>query len=169
MSYRWASILTPRWFSAGQGYGALLDRLDGSQPISAVRRGAYAAGLTTAQVREALDALAAAGLLAERGATSYANSLSARRVRLIGAGPVGHQLARLLVASGLGTLYVYDDEPPDLVSYPAAGVLASRSEALRSALAGSGTQTVSPLGHWSKPEAAMVRRSLPVTNPNSIE
>ena len=138
----------------GPGYGALLDCLDGSQPISAVRRGAHAAGLTTAQVREALDALAAAGLLAERGATPYANSLSGRTVRLIGAGPVGHQLARLLVASGLGTLYVYDNEPPDLESYPTAGVLASRSEALRAALADTGT-TVSPLSHWSKPEAAM--------------
>jgi hypothetical protein len=138
----------------GPGYGALLDRLDGSQPISAVRRGAHAAGLTTAQVREALDALAAAGLLAERGATPYANSLSGRTVRLIGAGPVGHQLARLLVASGLGTLYVHDNEPPDLVSYPAAGVLASRSEALHAALAESST-TVCPLSHWSKPEAAM--------------
>ncbi len=105
-------------------------------------------------MREALDALAAAGLLTERGATPYANSLSGRTVRLIGAGPVGHQLARLLVASGLGTLYVYDNEPPDLVSYPTAGVLASRSEALRSALADTGT-TVSPLSHWSKPEAAM--------------
>ena len=81
---------------------------------------------------------------------------------------MGHQLARLLVASGLGTLYVYDNEPPDLVSYPNAGVLASRSEALRAALADTGT-TVSPLGHWSKPEAAMDLATVPDDHPNSTE
>ena len=84
--------------------------------------------------RGASAALAAAGLLAERDTTPYAGLGEPPAVRLIGAGPVGYQLARLLVASGLGDLHVYDDEPPDLVLYPAAGVLASRSEALRSAL-----------------------------------
>ncbi|MGH3341239.1 MAG: ThiF family adenylyltransferase, partial [Propionibacteriaceae bacterium] len=71
----------------------------------------------------------------------------------IGAGPVGSQIARVLVESGLGTLHVYDNEPPDVARYPSAGVLTSRAEALRAALAGSGS-TISPLGHWSKPDAA---------------
>ena len=75
------------------------------------------------------------------------------QLRLIGAGPVGYQIARVLVASGLGTLYVYDNEPPDLALYPSAGVLTSQAEALRSALAEAGT-TISTLSHWSKPEAA---------------
>ena len=139
----------------GAGFTALLDLLDGSQPTSAVRRAARAAGLTAAQVRGALDALASAGLVSERDKTPYAGSASSSAVRLIGAGPVGYQLARLLVASGLGGLYVYDDEPTDLALYPAAGVLSSRSEALRSALAEAET-TVSPLGHWSKPEGVQV-------------
>jgi hypothetical protein len=137
----------------GPGFGALLDLLDGSQPASAVRRAARTAGLTTAQVRQALGALAAAGLLAERGAAPYTEFLTSLQVRLIGAGPVGYQLARLLVASGLGTLYVYDDEPPDLTIYPSAGVWASRAEALRSALGDTGT-TIFTLSHWSKPETA---------------
>jgi hypothetical protein len=82
---------------------------------------------------------------------------------------VGYQLARLLAASGLGTLYVYDDEPPDLALYPAAGVLASRSEALRSALSGCDT-TVFPISHWSKPDAGRLDlTSWRATNPNSIE
>ena len=102
-----------------------------------------------------MDALASAGLLSERDTTPYAGSASRSAVRLIGAGPVGYQLARLLVASGLGGLYVYDDEPTDLALYPAAGVLSSRSEALRSALAEAET-TVSPLSHWSKPEGVQV-------------
>jgi hypothetical protein len=139
----------------GAGFTALLDLLDGSQPTSAVRRAARAAGLTAAQVRGALDALASAGLLSERDMTPYAGSASSSAVRLIGAGPVGYQLARLLVASGLGSLYVYDDEPTDVALYPAAGVLSSRSEALRSVFAEADT-TVSPLSHWSKPEGVQV-------------
>jgi hypothetical protein len=137
----------------GEGFGALLARLDGSQPTSAVHRSARAAGLTKPQVTWALDALAAAGLLTERGAAPYTDALAPLQVRLIGAGPVGYQIARVLVASGLGTLYVYDNEPPDPALYPSAGVLSSRAEALRSAIAESGT-TICTLSHWSKPEAA---------------
>jgi hypothetical protein len=135
----------------GQGFGALLALLDGSRPATAVRRDAQAAGLTTAQANGALEALAAAGLLVERGAATYTNSLAHLQVRLVGAGPIGYQLARLLVTSGLGTLYVYDDEPPDPALYPLAGVLASRAEALRSALRNAGTR-ISRLSHWSKPD-----------------
>jgi hypothetical protein len=138
---------------SGQGISALLTHLNGSQPISAVRRAARAAGLTKPQVRWALDALDAAGLLSERGAAAYTATLAPLRVRLIGAGPVGLQIARVLVASGLGALYVYDTEPPDVALYPTAGVLTSRAEALRSALAEVGS-TISTLSHWSKPEAA---------------
>jgi len=135
----------------GPGFSALLDLLDGSQSINSVRRGARAAGLTTVQVEGALDALASAGLIVDRGAAPYTDSAGRAKVRLIGAGPVGNQIARLLATSGLGTLYVYDDERTDLTLYPAAGALSSRSEALRSALA-HGATTVFPLGHWSKPE-----------------
>jgi hypothetical protein len=136
----------------GEGFDVLVGLLNGLRPMSEVQRVARAAGLTTSQLTWALDALAAAGLLAERGATAYANALTPLRVRLIGAGPVGHQIAQLLVASGLGTLYVYDREPPDLAIYPSAGVLNSGAEALRSALADART-TISTLSHWSKPEA----------------
>jgi hypothetical protein len=137
----------------GEGFGALLALLDGSQSTSAVHRSARAAGLTKPQVTWALDALAAAGLLTERGAAPYTDALASLQVRLVGAGPVGYQIARVLVATGLGTLYVYDNEPPDPALYPSAGVLSSQAEALRSALAESGT-TVCTLSHWSKPEAA---------------
>jgi hypothetical protein len=137
----------------GEGFSAMLTLLDGSQPASALWNAARAAGLTKAQVRWALDALAAAGLVTERGAATYKDALARVQVRLIGAGPVGYQIARILVASGLRTLYVYDNDPPDSALYPSAGVLTSRAEALRSALAETDT-TVSTLSHWSKPEAA---------------
>jgi hypothetical protein len=137
----------------GADFGALLALLDGTQPTSAVRRTARAAGLTTPQLTWALDALVAAGLLTDRTATPYSDSLAPLQLRLIGAGAVGNQIARVLVASGVGTLYVYDDEPPDLALYPAAGVLTSQAEALHSALAEVGT-TITTVSHWSKPEAA---------------
>jgi hypothetical protein len=136
----------------GAGFDTLLGLLNGSRPISAVRRAAQAAGLTADQVTRALEALAAAGLISERDSTPYTDSLTSSRVRLIGAGAVGSQLARLLLASGIDALYVYDDDPPNRHLYPAAGVLASRAEALRSALADAQT-TISTLSHWSKPEA----------------
>jgi hypothetical protein len=139
----------------GAGFGALLALLDGTQPISAVRRTARAAGLTTPQLTWALDALNAAGLLTDRSASPYRDALAPLRLRLIGAGSVGNQIARVLVASGLGTLYVYDSEPPDLALYPAAGVLTSQAEALRSAFAEADT-TVGILSHWSKPDATPV-------------
>jgi hypothetical protein len=137
----------------GEGFGTMLALLDGSKPASAVWSVARAAGLTKPQVRWALDALAAAGLLTERGVATYTDDLARLQVRLIGAGPVGYQIARVLVASGLGSLYVYDNEPPDPALYPSAGVLTSRAEALRSALREAGT-TIHAVSHWSKPEAA---------------
>jgi hypothetical protein len=137
----------------GEGFSSMFALLDGSQPASAAWNAARAAGLTKPQVRSALDALAAAGLLTERGVATYTDALARLQVRLIGAGPVGYQIARILVASGLGTLYVCDNEPPDPALYPSAGVLTSRAEALGSALAEAGT-TVCTLSHWSKPEAA---------------
>jgi hypothetical protein len=137
----------------GPGFGPLLDLLDGSHPVGAIARAGRGAGLTTAQVREALDALAAAGLAAERGVAPYTDSSASLRVRLIGAGSVGYPLARVLVASGLGTLYVYDDEPPDPTLYPSAGVLASKAEALRSAIGETAT-AIFTLSHWSKPDTA---------------
>ena len=139
----------------GAGFGALLALLDGTQPINAVRRTARAAGLTTPQLTRALDALNAAGLLTDRSASPYRDALARLRLRLIGAGSIGQQIARVLVASRVGTLYVYDNEPPDLALYPTAGVLTSQAEALHSAFAEADT-TVGILSHWSKPDATPV-------------
>jgi hypothetical protein len=139
----------------GSGFGTLLALLNGSRPIRAVVRAARAAGLTAGQVTGALEALGGAGLLTERGAAPYADPLASSTVRLIGAGDVGYQLARLLILSGLGALYVYDAELPDSGLYPTAGLLPSRAEALRSALADNGAR-ISTLSHWSKPETTQL-------------
>ena len=94
-----------------------------------------------------------AGLLTERGVAPYRRGSGLVAGTADRAGPVGYQIARMLVASGLGTFHADDNEPPDPVLYPTAGVLTSRAEALRSALAEAGT-TICTLSHWSKPEAA---------------
>ena len=62
-------------------------------------------------MRWALDALNAAGLVTERGAAPYTDALARLQVRLIGAGSVGYQIARVLVASGLGTLSTTTSRP----------------------------------------------------------
>jgi len=152
----------------GSGFRTLLNLLDGSSPTSAIERSCRAAGLTNDQVTAALQALGAAGLLGEFGSAPYTDSASPR-VRLIGAGAVGYQLARLLVVSVVGSLYVYDNEPPDLTLYSAAGVLPSRAEALRSALAdvcssASNAQGISTLSHWSKPETTPVDLTIVATD-----
>ena len=136
----------------GPGYGALLDPPDGSQPISAVRRGARAAGLTTAQVREALDALASAGLLAERGTTPYADSLSgadgqAHRCRTCG--PPACSAACRQRAAALVRLR---RRAADLVSYPGSWRLGFSVGGTAFSPRRQPSTTVSPLSHWSKPE-----------------
>ena len=137
----------------GAGFGALLALLDGTQPPAPSGVRLEPQDSRTPQVTWALDALNAAGLLTDRSAAPYRDALAPLQLRLIGAGTVGYQIARVLVASGVGTLYVYDNEPPDLALYPSAGVLTSHAEALRSALAEAGT-TICTLSHWSKPDAA---------------
>ena len=139
----------------GAGFGALLRFAGRHTARERCTRCGSSRRTHDAGADRALDALVAAGLLTDRTAAPYVDALAPMQLRLIGAGPVGCQIARVLVASGLGTLYVYDNEPPDLALYPSAGVLTSQAEALRSTLAEADT-TISTLSHWSKPEAAQV-------------
>ena len=152
----------------GPGFRTLLNLFDGSSHTSAIQHDGRAAGLTSDQVTAAVEALAAAELLRESGSAPYTDSTSPR-VRLIGAGEVGYQLAQLLLVSGVGSLYVYDNEAPNLALYPAAGVLPTRAEALRSALADVGStassaQGVSTLSHWSKPETTPLDLTIVATD-----
>jgi hypothetical protein len=140
----------------GTGYGELLTALDGSQTVAGVRTAARRAGLAVGQLDRALRLLTAAGLLADRTSATAPGSLSGRRVRLIGAGPLGRQVARLLVASGIGELHIYDDNPPEPDVYPSTGAIRTRSESLRAALAPRGPGAVTSLSHWSRPEGSMI-------------
>lgn len=140
----------------------VLELLDGRHPMELVRARARSAGLRPGELDRTLAALHEAGLLAERAAASPAPPT---RIRLVGAGPIGHQLAGLLVAGGTSTsLYVFDDQPPEAALYPTAGPLGSRAQALCAQLVdatpagrprSSGPLAVK-INHWSKPENASV-------------
>lgn len=136
-----------------EGYRPVLDRLRGpSTPASLVVAG-RATGLSASEVAGAVQRLGAAGLLCS-GSVGR-SSRAARRVRLVGAGPVALPLARYLVDGGVGELAVFDARPPDPDLYPAAGTQPDQAAAL-AAMVGSGSARVLPLDHWSKPETLAV-------------
>jgi hypothetical protein len=137
----------------GGGFRAVLPLLDGSHPLPIIRDVAKRVGMTRPQLHAALAALVVVGLLRERDVLP-ASAASLARVRLIGAGQVGRQVATLLVESGLGELYVFDDEPPEPLL--ASSALGSRGQALCSQLLGKGPGTVTGVRHWSKPEAPTI-------------
>lgn len=139
----------------GSGLRRLLGMLDGRHWLPEVRAEAQSAGLRVGQLDRALTALLETGLLCD-GDAAPAPSSAQSRIRLVGAGPVGRQLAGLLVDSGVESLHVFDEDPPDQEGYPAAGALGSRALALcsqleRSRPAGTGTRLHS-INHWSKPD-----------------
>jgi hypothetical protein len=129
----------------GPGFGAVLGALDGQHSADSLRAIGQAAGLSARHLGWTVNRLRDAGLLVEPR-----NAGSPGRVRMIGAGPIGAQVAVHLAGHGV-ELHVYDDNPPDPSLYPAAGALARSSEALCSVLS---TQPLvpQPLSHWSKPE-----------------
>lgn len=132
----------------GPGFGELLRCLDGRHGVADLEAVGWAAGLAPAEVSAALQRLHDAGLLLGPGSRPERRD---RRIRLIGAGPVGLGVARQLIDRGIAALYVFDAGRPDASQYPAAGLLPDRATALCSVVADSGTPTV-PLSHWSKPE-----------------
>jgi hypothetical protein len=119
------------------------------------------AGLTSRQVAWTVSRLAEAGLL-HRQITAAQG-----RVRLVGAGPIGLPLARYLLESGVAELFVFDNQPPEGVLYPTAGVLADRASALAAAL--DGPAKVVPLSHWSKPETQPVDLTVVVADGPEVD
>ena len=149
---------------SGAGFDELLGLLDGHHPLEVIRVRALAAGVRSRELDQTLRALVRADMVCDRDVEATADR-SPARVRLIGAGPIGQQLARLLVADGAARLHVFDDKPPEAASYPTAGVLGSRALALCAQLTQSQPVPVRPsartpiavsVNHWSKPEDTAV-------------
>jgi hypothetical protein len=133
----------------------VLRALDGAHHFRELRAAGVAAGLSADDVNRVLRVLRDARMLLEggRGLPSQ-HVLSSRSVRLIGAGPAGHAVARLLAQSRLGHLSIVDGEPSDPELYPGRGPLTTRARALRAMLAEESAMLVSAATHWSDPSEA---------------
>lgn len=136
----------------GRGIGAVLDLLDGCHTLAQVQEQAREATLPVRQLDEVLAALLAAGLLGDRPGGVASSRVG---LRLIGAGPIGAQVARLLTAEPVASLHVFDNDPPELTLYPRAGAAGTRAQALVASLEGRGT-VLSRINHWSKPDAGRI-------------
>ena len=89
-----------------------------------------------------------------------------RRVRLVGAGPIGLPLARYLLDGGVAELCVFDNQPPEVDLYPTAGVLTDRAAALAAV---AGPDRVLRLAHWSKPESLPVDLTVVVADGPEVD
>ena len=110
------------------GFLPLLDRLQGPSTPAGLLLAGQAAGLSAQEVTSAVQRLSAAGLLRPRSVGPSARA--DRRVRLVGAGPVGLPLARYLIEGGVRELAVFDARPPDPDLYPTAGTQPDQAAAL---------------------------------------
>jgi hypothetical protein len=145
----------------GQGFVEVLTALRAAPTTPTALNGlGHAAGLSSRQVSWTVNRLIDAGLL-------LASRTAKGRVRLLGAGPVGLQLARYLATGGVAELFVFDDLPPDSELYPSGAGLADRASALAATLAGA-TRVV-PLTHWSKPESDPVDLTVVVADGPEVD
>ena len=147
---------------------AVLECLDGAHHVRRLRELGLLAGLEPGEVDRVLRVLDEARLLAEGGrGLRPVDVLEQRSVRLIGAGPLGEAIARLLADSLLGRLWVVDDHPARRPGRTSSQMLSTRSEALRAALADRPRLRVDVTSHWSKPEG--VRADLTVIATETAE
>jgi len=148
----------------GPGVEQLLARLDGRTELAALRASALAEGMTRADVDAVLHALRRAGLLVAAPPSGPAQveppvgGLPGRRaergsawaaVRLAGLGPLGQQLAALLLAAGID-VYAAELGPPGqrTGTLPLAD-LTPVAQPYRGDLR--------LVNHWSKPQDELVR------------
>jgi hypothetical protein len=137
--------------NVGPGAERVLELLDGCHHLREIRSCAQRSGVTASLLDWLLRTLQEANLLSE-GGDPLPGSVQASRVRLIGAGVLGKAVAEPLVNSGIATLYVIDNDPPDPSLYRSTGALGTQAEALQAHLGQTGKARVSVAGHWSKPE-----------------
>ncbi|HLL63130.1 MAG TPA: hypothetical protein VK401_08770 [Propionibacteriaceae bacterium] len=134
-------------------YRPVLDRLQAPTPRPALLATGRAAGLSAREVTRAVRQLGDAGLL--RASPAGPTDRSARRVRLVDAGPVGLPLARYLVEGGIGELVVFAPGSPDPRRLGGAGAVTDHAATPAAASRTSGTR-IAPVDHWSKPETLAV-------------
>lgn len=148
------------------GYRPVLDRLQTSTSPAGLLAAGRAAGLSVREVTSAVRRLHQAGLL--RAAAAGPAGRTRRRVRLVGAGPVGLPLARYLVEGGIGELVVFDSSPPDPDLYRAAGTPIDQAAGLAASI-GTRSARIVLLDHWSKPETLAVDLTVVVSEGPEVD
>ena len=140
--------------------------LDGAHHVRDIRNAGAAAGLRADEVDQVLGILDDACMLLEGGRSFKTHAALGRQsVRLIGAGPLGAAVARLLAQSRIGRLWLIDTEPSrEEVRRPPGGPGRSRAEALRADLADEFDMPVTTAKHWSRPSPAEIDLTIIVSD-----
>lgn len=141
-----------------------LSRLDGGHHVSSLRALAAEWSLDDAHLDWILQALEDAGLLVDADARPVdpASSTDRHRIRIVGAGATSHQVAVLLIRSGIAALDLVDPRPMEAEHGDPTGAAATRAEALAARITTetSGDRRTAPQlsvhNHWSKPEGRRV-------------
>lgn len=150
----------------GPGYAALLERLRSPVTPEGLLSAGRTAGLSTSDVGTAVQRLREAGLLTSRPRARQPGP--GRRVRLIGAGPVGRETAEYLIRAGVSELMVFDPRAPEPATPRSTSFPVDRATELIAPLGRTGTRVMS-LDHWSKPETLPVDLTLVVADGPEVD
>lgn len=142
--------------------GTVISLLDGCHHVREI----HATGqLDPGLIDWTLSALDQAGLLSEGVRPRPARSELAR-IRLVGAGTLGKEMARHLARPDVDVLYLVDNNPLDSSLYPGLPRGATCAEALRRQLLAMipAGQRVVAVNHWTKPEGAACHFTIVATD-----
>ncbi len=131
--------------------------LDGTHHVRDVHHAGATAGLRAEEVDEVVRILDDARMLAEGGRGPASQRPRCRHtVRLIGAGPLGAAIARLLAQSSIGRLWLADTEPNDPNDGPTSSAGAGRAEVLCASLAEEFDLPLATADRWWRPSPAEI-------------
>jgi len=152
----------------GPGVARLLGRLDGQTRLRTLRARAADDGLGAADVDAVLRALQSSGLLLD-GPPTVPAATEPSRVRVVGLGPLGQQVAGLLLAAGLHVVAAGLDRPPPRAApgRPPAAPPPALDLTAGTAVPPAARGRLTVVNHWSKPEDAAV--ALTVVAPDTVE
>ena len=127
---------------APAGLAAVLGLLDGHHRLSEIRAAAGRLHVEETALDSALNSLRRSDLLTDRRGARSGHESNARpdgarahraeiRIRVIGAGPLGREVAHSLVRAGISRFEICDPGAVDPALYPGQALAGSRAEALR--------------------------------------
>jgi hypothetical protein len=144
---------------------SVLHALDGTHHVRDVHDAGAMAGLRADEVDEVMRILDDASMLREGGRSSASQRAGrGHTVRLIGAGPLGAAIAKLLAQSRVGRLWLADTEPNDPNHGPTGNGCAGRAEALCASLAEEFDLPLATADRWWRPSPAEIDLTVMVSD-----